>query len=340
MAVSASSQPPPSRARPLDQSPRAPASCTRASSSAVAGRGTAVVTASPKPGRLDARQHGPEPIGALGVPTPEVVVEVALVGEEEDGHGLVTLGRPGTVAPMTGHRLLPGTDPRLRVAPWRGDTHVAHLTPGRGRPTARRRAPGHRRPRRRRLHERAHRGARPARTSSRSSRPGSRSTSGSTSSSAPSTTCPRSARPTCAAGTTPTAPRCWSVDAAAFPAVLAARRPGPRRRAGGHTQRAVPCRHRPTAATGGSSATPSPGRAGPRGYLQRLAVHPDHQRAGLGGALVVDGLRWLRRWGAKEVLVNTQEGNEPGRPPLRSPRVRAPPRRAWPSSASPSATRP
>ena len=26
---------------------------------------------------------------------------------------------------------------------------------------------------------------------------------------------------------------------------------------------------------------------------------------------MVDGLRWLRRWGAKEVLVNTQEGNEP-----------------------------
>jgi ribosomal protein S18 acetylase RimI-like enzyme len=51
------------------------------------------------------------------------------------------------------------------------------------------------------------------------------------------------------------------------------------------------------------------GRAGPRGYLQRLAVHPDSQRAGLGAALVVDGLRWLRRWGAKEVLVNTQEEN-------------------------------
>ena len=29
----------------------------------------------------------------------------------------------------------------------------------------------------------------------------------------------------------------------------------------------------------------------------------------MGGALVVDGLRWLRRWGAKEVMVNTQEGN-------------------------------
>jgi ribosomal protein S18 acetylase RimI-like enzyme len=53
------------------------------------------------------------------------------------------------------------------------------------------------------------------------------------------------------------------------------------------------------------------GRAGPRGYLQRLAVQPDRQRSGIGGALVVDGLRWLRRWGAKEVLVNTQEGNEP-----------------------------
>jgi ribosomal protein S18 acetylase RimI-like enzyme len=25
---------------------------------------------------------------------------------------------------------------------------------------------------------------------------------------------------------------------------------------------------------------------------------------------VADGLRWLRRWGAREVLVNTQEGNE------------------------------
>jgi mycothiol synthase len=44
--------------------------------------------------------------------------------------------------------------------------------------------------------------------------------------------------------------------------------------------------------------------------LQRLAVLPDAQGAGIGAALVLDGLRWLRRWGAKEVLVNTQEGNE------------------------------
>jgi ribosomal protein S18 acetylase RimI-like enzyme len=53
------------------------------------------------------------------------------------------------------------------------------------------------------------------------------------------------------------------------------------------------------------------GRAGPRGYLQRLAVDPSVQRQGIGAALVADGLRWLRRWGAREVLVNTQVGNGP-----------------------------
>jgi ribosomal protein S18 acetylase RimI-like enzyme len=53
------------------------------------------------------------------------------------------------------------------------------------------------------------------------------------------------------------------------------------------------------------------GRAGPRGYLQRLAVRPNAQHQGVGSMLVIDGLRWLRRWGAREVMVNTQEGNEP-----------------------------
>jgi ribosomal protein S18 acetylase RimI-like enzyme len=52
------------------------------------------------------------------------------------------------------------------------------------------------------------------------------------------------------------------------------------------------------------------GRAGRRGYIQRLAVHPDARRGGLGRALVVDGLRWLRRWRADKALVNTQEDNE------------------------------
>ncbi|MEO7428014.1 MAG: GNAT family N-acetyltransferase, partial [Acidimicrobiales bacterium] len=51
------------------------------------------------------------------------------------------------------------------------------------------------------------------------------------------------------------------------------------------------------------------GRAGPRGYLQRLAVDPTQQRRGVGSTLVSDALVWLRRWGAREVLVNTQEDN-------------------------------
>jgi ribosomal protein S18 acetylase RimI-like enzyme len=48
-----------------------------------------------------------------------------------------------------------------------------------------------------------------------------------------------------------------------------------------------------------------------QGYLQRLAVHPDHRRRGLGRALGLDGLRWLRRRGVSEAVVNTQLGNEP-----------------------------
>jgi ribosomal protein S18 acetylase RimI-like enzyme len=51
------------------------------------------------------------------------------------------------------------------------------------------------------------------------------------------------------------------------------------------------------------------GRAGRRGYVQRLAVHPDHRRRGVAQALVVDGLRWLRRWRVDRALVNTQQDN-------------------------------
>jgi ribosomal protein S18 acetylase RimI-like enzyme len=52
------------------------------------------------------------------------------------------------------------------------------------------------------------------------------------------------------------------------------------------------------------------GRAGHRGYVQRLAVAPERQGRGVGAALLGDGLRWLRRWGARDALVNTQVGNE------------------------------
>jgi len=52
------------------------------------------------------------------------------------------------------------------------------------------------------------------------------------------------------------------------------------------------------------------GRAARRGYLQRLAVHPEVRACGLGSSLVIDGLRWLRRWRAEQCLVNTQKDNE------------------------------
>jgi ribosomal protein S18 acetylase RimI-like enzyme len=51
------------------------------------------------------------------------------------------------------------------------------------------------------------------------------------------------------------------------------------------------------------------GRAGRRGFLQRLAVDPDHQRRGIGRALAIDGLRWMARRGAERAMVNTQEHN-------------------------------
>lgn len=51
------------------------------------------------------------------------------------------------------------------------------------------------------------------------------------------------------------------------------------------------------------------GRAGGRGYLQRLAVDPAVQGQGIGAALVNDCLGWLHRKGVSLALVNTQERN-------------------------------
>jgi len=51
------------------------------------------------------------------------------------------------------------------------------------------------------------------------------------------------------------------------------------------------------------------GRAGDRGFLQRLAVTPTEEGRGLGAALALDGLRWLQRRGVVHTVVNTQERN-------------------------------
>jgi ribosomal protein S18 acetylase RimI-like enzyme len=52
------------------------------------------------------------------------------------------------------------------------------------------------------------------------------------------------------------------------------------------------------------------GRAGRRGYLQRLAVVPELQGRGIGRALVADALQWLARRGVTNTVVNTQVENE------------------------------
>ena len=52
------------------------------------------------------------------------------------------------------------------------------------------------------------------------------------------------------------------------------------------------------------------GRAGHRGYLQRLAVDPAVQGRGIGRALVADCLRWLHGRGVTSAVVNTQVENE------------------------------
>lgn len=51
------------------------------------------------------------------------------------------------------------------------------------------------------------------------------------------------------------------------------------------------------------------GLSGSEAFIQRLAVDPDHQGAGLGRALTVDGLAWARSHLAGVAFVNTQRSN-------------------------------
>jgi ribosomal protein S18 acetylase RimI-like enzyme len=55
------------------------------------------------------------------------------------------------------------------------------------------------------------------------------------------------------------------------------------------------------------------GRTQRRGYVQRLAVGPAWRGAGMGSALVLDGLRWMRRRGVDRAVVNTQLDNAAAR---------------------------
>jgi len=52
------------------------------------------------------------------------------------------------------------------------------------------------------------------------------------------------------------------------------------------------------------------GRAGTRGYLQRLGVDPTARGRGAGRNLVADALTWMAGRGVTRALVNTHTGNE------------------------------
>ena len=52
------------------------------------------------------------------------------------------------------------------------------------------------------------------------------------------------------------------------------------------------------------------GRTHRRGYVQRLAVDTAHRGRGWGKALLLDGLRWMRRRGVERAAVNTQLDND------------------------------
>jgi ribosomal protein S18 acetylase RimI-like enzyme len=51
------------------------------------------------------------------------------------------------------------------------------------------------------------------------------------------------------------------------------------------------------------------GAAADTGYLQRLAVSPDHRRRGLARTLVVDSLDWMYQRGLRTAMVNTGVDN-------------------------------
>ncbi len=91
-------------------------------------------------------------------------------------------------------------------------------------------------------------------------------------------------------------PPFWQLDTAALDEAL-------------HATPRVRCVEASDAATGDVLGYVITGRARRRGYVQRLAVLPSAQGRGIGTALVVDGLRWLRRWRTEHAVVNTQLDN-------------------------------
>ena len=99
-------------------------------------------------------------------------------------------------------------------------------------------------------------------------------------------------------------PRVLDIDARAFDTFWRFDREGL-----ADARRATPASRFRVVDEGGVLGYAITGRAGVQGYLQRLAVDPDHHHRGLGSALVLDALWWAKRRGVTSMLVNTQETN-------------------------------
>ena len=111
------------------------------------------------------------------------------------------------------------------------------------------------------------------------------------------------------------------LDAAAFPPGwandeaslldIADATPSARLRLASRRDDAAPGRPRSIGRRGEPVGFAITGRAGPTGYLQRLAVHPRSRRAGAARLLVEDSIRWSAHRGADQLLVNTGVANAP-----------------------------
>lgn len=78
----------------------------------------------------------------------------------------------------------------------------------------------------------------------------------------------------------------------------------------GEALRATPAHRFRVAFTDSLAGYAIAGRSGIRGYVQRLAVDPPAAGRGVGAALLLDALHWLRDDGAQDALVNTMVGND------------------------------
>lgn len=103
-------------------------------------------------------------------------------------------------------------------------------------------------------------------------------------------------------------PACAEIDRAAF-GLMWGNSPASLR----DIRRATPAHHARLIRTGNAiGGFAISGAAGDTGYLQRLAVAPEHRRIGLARRLTTDSLDWMRARGLGQAMVNTGVENEAG----------------------------